>query len=60
MRTQSNKLDFTGQNIYAGFDVYLKNWQVTIMKGCFCRFLFFKIHCASKKALSFLAIEGYE
>ncbi|MFH0865519.1 MAG: IS110 family transposase, partial [Bacteroidota bacterium] len=31
MRTQSNKLDFTGQNIYAGFDVHLKNWRVTIM-----------------------------
>jgi len=31
MRTQSNKLDFTGQNIYVGFDVHLKNWRVTIM-----------------------------
>lgn len=31
MKTQSNKLDFTGQNIYAGFDVHLKNWSVTIM-----------------------------
>lgn len=31
MRTQSNKLDFTGQNIYAGFDVHLKSWRVTIM-----------------------------
>jgi transposase len=31
MRTQINKLDFTGQNIYAGFDVHLKSWRVTIM-----------------------------
>ena len=31
METQINKLDFTGQNIYAGFDVHLKSWSVTIM-----------------------------
>lgn len=31
MQAQSNKLDFTGQNIYAGFDVHLKSWSVTIM-----------------------------
>jgi transposase len=31
METQSKKLDFTGQNIYAGFDVHLKSWTVTIM-----------------------------
>jgi len=31
MRGQSNKLDFKGENIYVGFDVHLKNWQVTIM-----------------------------
>jgi transposase len=31
MRTQSNKLDFTDQNIYVGFDVHLKSWRVTIM-----------------------------
>ena len=31
METQINKLDFTGQNIYAGFDVHLKSWRVTIM-----------------------------
>jgi transposase len=31
MKTQSNELDFTGQNIYAGFDVHLKSWRVTIM-----------------------------
>ena len=31
MQTQNNKLDFTGQNIYIGFDVHLKSWKVTIM-----------------------------
>jgi transposase len=31
MKTQSNKLDFTGQNIYAGFDVHLKHWSVSVM-----------------------------
>jgi transposase len=31
METQSNKIDFKGQNIFVGFDVHLKNWRVTIM-----------------------------
>jgi transposase len=31
MQTQINKLDFKGQNIYAGLDVHLKSWQVTIL-----------------------------
>ena len=31
MQTQSNKIDFKGQNIYVGFDVHLKSWRVTIM-----------------------------
>jgi transposase len=31
MQTQSNKIDFNGQNIYVGFDVHLKSWTVTIM-----------------------------
>lgn len=31
MQTQSNKLDFSGQHIYVGFDVHLKSWKVTIM-----------------------------
>jgi len=31
MQTQSNKIDFNGQNIYVGFDVHLKDWKVTIM-----------------------------
>ena len=31
MQTQVNELNFTGQNIYAGFDVHLKSWSVTIM-----------------------------
>ena len=31
MQTQVNKLDFNGENIYAGLDVHLKSWKVTIM-----------------------------
>ncbi len=31
METQVKKIDFTGQNIYVGFDVHLKSWKVTIM-----------------------------
>ena len=31
MNTQVRKIDFTGQNIYAGFDVHLKSWKVTVM-----------------------------
>lgn len=31
MQVQSNQLDFSGQNIYVGFDVHLKSWKVTIM-----------------------------
>jgi transposase len=31
MQTQSNKIDFNGQNIYVGIDVHLKSWKVTIM-----------------------------
>lgn len=31
MQTQSNTLDFTGQNIYVGCDVHLKSWKITIM-----------------------------
>jgi transposase len=31
MRTQSNKLDFRGQNIYVGIDVHLKSWSVTVL-----------------------------
>ena len=30
MNTQNNKLDFTGQNIYAGIDTHLKSWTVTL------------------------------
>jgi transposase len=29
--TQSNKLDFRGQNIYVGIDVHLKSWSVTVL-----------------------------
>jgi transposase len=31
MQTQSNKIDFNGQNIYIGIDVHLKSWKVSIM-----------------------------
>jgi transposase len=31
MPVQINKLDFKGQNIYAGLDVHLKSWQVTLL-----------------------------
>lgn len=31
MPTQINKLDFSNQNVYVGFDVHKKNWRVTIM-----------------------------
>ena len=31
MQTQSNKLDFNGQNIYVGLDVHQRSWKVTIM-----------------------------
>jgi len=30
MRTQSNKVNFNGENIYVGIDVHLKSWAVTI------------------------------
>lgn len=31
MQKQNNTLNFEGQNIYVGFDVHLKSWQVTIL-----------------------------
>ena len=31
MEIQSNKLDFSNQNIYVGFDVHLKSWKVTVL-----------------------------
>jgi transposase len=31
MKAQVNKIDFTDQNIYAGFDAHLKSWKVTVM-----------------------------
>lgn len=31
MNIQSNKLDFSNENIYVGFDVHLKSWRVTII-----------------------------
>ncbi len=29
--TQSNKIDFKGQNIFVGIDVHLKSWSVTVL-----------------------------
>lgn len=38
MQRQSNKLDFTGEKIYAGIDAHLKTWQVSIMtNGVICK-----------------------
>ena len=31
MLQQSNNISFEGQNIFAGFDVHLKSWQVTLL-----------------------------
>jgi transposase len=31
MESQVKKIDFTDQNIYAGFDAHLKSWKVTVM-----------------------------
>lgn len=31
MQEQSNKLDFTGQNIYVGLDVHKRQWKATLM-----------------------------
>lgn len=31
MKTQSNKLDFTGQDIFVGIDAHLKNWKLAVM-----------------------------
>ena len=31
METQVKKINFSGQNIYVGFDAHLKSWKVTIM-----------------------------
>ncbi len=31
METKSKKIDFIGQNVYAGIDIHLKSWKVTIM-----------------------------
>jgi len=31
MHPQRNRLDFTGQNVYVGFDVHKKNWRVSIL-----------------------------
>ena len=38
MQKQNYKLDFTGQDIYAGIDAHLKSWKITIMvQGISCK-----------------------
>jgi len=38
MQKQNSKLDFTGQDIYAGIDAHLKSWKITIMvQGISCK-----------------------
>lgn len=31
METKTNKLDFSGQNIYVGLDTHKNSWKVTIL-----------------------------
>jgi hypothetical protein len=31
LEAKVKKIDFAGQNIYAGFDIHFKSWKVTIM-----------------------------
>lgn len=31
MKKQINEIDYSGQNIYVGFDVHLKSWKVSVM-----------------------------
>ena len=31
MQTQFKPLDSTGENIYVGIDVHLRNWRITLM-----------------------------
>jgi transposase len=33
MQTKGTTIDFKGQNVYAGIDIHLKSWKVTIMIG---------------------------
>jgi transposase len=33
MQAKSTTIDFNGQNVYAGIDIHLKSWKVTIMLG---------------------------
>ena len=38
MQKQNYKLNFTGQDIYAGIDAHLKSWKITIMvQGIPCK-----------------------
>jgi hypothetical protein len=31
MQSKGTTIDFKGQNVYAGIDIHLKSWKVTIM-----------------------------
>jgi hypothetical protein len=33
MLAKGTTIDFNGQNVYAGIDIHLKSWKVTIMLG---------------------------
>jgi hypothetical protein len=33
MLAKGTTIDFNGQNVYAGIDIHLKSWKVTIMSG---------------------------
>ena len=33
MHGKGTTIDFNGQNVYAGIDIHLKSWKVTIMLG---------------------------
>lgn len=33
MQTKGTTIDFNGQNVYAGIDIHLKSWKVTILMG---------------------------
>jgi transposase len=33
MQAKGTTIDFKGQNVYAGIDIHLKSWKVTIMLG---------------------------
>ena len=46
MRTQVNKNDFSGQNIYVGIDIHLRSWKVTILMDSLFKTTFSQNPCA--------------